>query len=117
MSTLLGPGDRVVCSRLGVAENPRTRMKGLLGRQSLGPGEGLLLKPAGSVHTAFMRFPIDVIFLDASMQVLRVERGVPPWRLKGTRGARAVLEMAAGAAERHGIAAGMTLRLADGAPA
>jgi uncharacterized protein len=115
MSTLLGPGDRVVCSRLSVADNARTRMKGLLGRQSLGPGEGLLLKPAGSVHTACMRFPIDVIFLDRRMRVLRVEPSVVPWRLKGTRGARAVLEMAAGAAEQQGIAAGMTLRVADGA--
>ena len=84
-------------------------MKGLLGRTALDPDEGLLLRPAGSVHTAFMRFPIDVVFLDGAMQVLRVEPNVPPWRMTGQRGARAVLETPAGAAERAGIAPGMQL--------
>ena len=108
---LIGSDDRVVCPRLSVADKPRARMKGLLGRRSLDPGEGVLLKPAGSVHTAFMRFPIDVVFLDRSMQVLRVAEDVRPWRLERQRGARAVLEMAAGAATGSGIAVGMRLRL------
>ena len=85
-------------------------MKGLLGRSALDPDEGLLLRPAGSVHTAFMRFPIDVVFLDGAMQVLRVEPNVRPWRVAGQRRARAVLELAAGSrrARRHcaGDAAG-----------
>ncbi|TML60208.1 MAG: DUF192 domain-containing protein, partial [Actinobacteria bacterium] len=55
-------------------------MKGLLGRTSLPDGEGLLLKPCGSVHTFFMRFPIDVVFLDRELSVVAVSAEVAPWR-------------------------------------
>jgi uncharacterized membrane protein (UPF0127 family) len=53
-----------VCERCLLAETALTRMKGLLGRRSLPSGEGILLKPASSVHMAFMRFAIDAVFLD-----------------------------------------------------
>lgn len=89
-----------------VADSIRTRMRGLLGRGELEPGQGLLLRPANSVHTAFMRFAIDVVFLDGELQVLDVVSAVPPWRLKTRRGARAVLELGAGEAARQGIAPG-----------
>ena len=94
-----------------VADSIRARTKGLLGRHSLEPGEGLLLRPANSVHTAFMRFAIDVVFLDKELQVLDVVEAVPPWRVKARRGARAVLELGAGEAARQGIAAGDSLRI------
>jgi uncharacterized membrane protein (UPF0127 family) len=104
---------RVVCPTLSVADTARTRMKGLLGRRSLDDGEGLLLRPAGSIHTAFMRFPIDAVFLDADMRVLRVAPNLPPWRLAVQRGAKAVVELPAGAAEGMGLAVGLTLELAE----
>jgi uncharacterized membrane protein (UPF0127 family) len=88
-------------------------MKGLLGRGSLGDGEGLLLRPAGSIHTAFMRFPIDAVFLDADLEVLRVESNLRPWRISAQRGAKAVVELPAGAAEGMGLAVGLTLELAE----
>jgi uncharacterized membrane protein (UPF0127 family) len=88
-------------------------MKGLLGRRSLDDGEGLLLRPAGSIHTAFMRFPIDAVFLDASMEVLRVEPNLRPWRIAAQRGAKAVVELPAGTAESRGLAVGLTLELAE----
>ncbi len=94
-----------------VADSIRARTKGLLGRRSLEPGEGLLLRPANSVHTAFMRFPIDVVFLDKELRVLDVAETVPPWRMKARRGARAVLELRAGEAARRGIARGDSLVL------
>ena len=90
-------------------------MKGLLGRHSLAEDEGLLLRPAGSVHTAFMRFPIDVVFLDRAMRVLRIAPNMKPWRMAGQRGARIVVELDAGAAERNGIAPGLQLRLEEAA--
>jgi len=104
---------RVVCPALSVADTARTRMRGLLGRRSLGDGEGLLLRPAGSIHTAFMRFPIDAVFLDADMRVLRVASNLQPWRLAAQRGAKAVVELPAGAAEGMGLAVGLTLELAE----
>jgi uncharacterized membrane protein (UPF0127 family) len=87
-------------------------MRGLLGRDSLAEGEGLLLKPCGSVHTLFMRFPIDVVFLDRELSVVAVRPKVRPWRTTGARGAKVTLELAAGEAARLGIAPGMQLRLA-----
>jgi uncharacterized protein len=116
VSSLLDENGNVVCPRLAVADTSRARIKGLLGRSSMGADEGLLLSPAGSVHTAFMRFAIDVVFLDRSMRVLRVEPRVRPWRVTGQRGARAILEMGAGAAERSGISPGMQLRRAEAVP-
>jgi uncharacterized membrane protein (UPF0127 family) len=97
---------RVVCGRCFVADSPLARMRGLLGRRGLDQGEGLLLRPAASVHTFFMRFPIDIVFLSRDNQVLKVAAGVPPWRTAGARGAKAVVELAAGEATRTGIRAG-----------
>jgi uncharacterized protein len=97
--------------RVVVAGSYWTRLRGLLGRRELGPGEGLLLRPASSVHTAFMRFPIDVVFLDRELRVLDVAEAVRPWRVKAKRGARAVLELGAGEAARQGIATGDNLRI------
>ena len=110
MSALLDEQGNIVCPRLAVADSMLARMKGLLGRKSMAADECLLLRPAGSVHTAFMRFPIDVVFLDRGLRVLRIEPHVRPWRMTGQRGARAILEMGAGGAERSGISPGMQLR-------
>ena len=68
----------VVCERAVIADQPLRRMRGLLGRRSLPAGDGLLLRPAPSVHTAFMRFPIDVVFLDRDLQVLKVVEALRP---------------------------------------
>ena len=100
---LAAADGRVVCGQCMLADSVLTRARGLLGRRALKPHEGLLLRPANSVHTAFMRFPIDIVFLDADLNVLAVEEAVPPWRAKARRGARAVLELAAGEAARQGI--------------
>jgi uncharacterized membrane protein (UPF0127 family) len=92
--------------RLELADTPWKRFRGLIGRRELVPGDAVLLRPCGSVHTCLMRFPIDVVFLDRDLTVLRVALAVPPWRLRAQRGARAVVELAAGEAERAGIGAG-----------
>jgi uncharacterized protein len=107
-------GGRVLCERCVVADRPLSRLRGLLGRSELPAGDGLLLRPSPSVHTWFMRFPIDVVFLDAQLRVLRVRKDLRPWRMAGQRGARAVLELAAGEAERRGISPGEQLRLITG---
>jgi uncharacterized membrane protein (UPF0127 family) len=101
----------VVCERCTLASSPLTRMRGLLGRRGLAEGEGLLLQPAGSIHTAFMRFPIDAVFLDGDQRVLKVAPGLQPWRAAAAKHSRAVLELAAGEAARVGLVAGDVLRL------
>ena len=99
----------VVCGRCVLADRPWSRVRGLLGRRSLGPNEGLLLRPVGSIHTMFMRFRIDVVFLDRDHAVVKVVHGLRPWRFAGARRAKAVLELPAGAAGRERLALGETL--------
>ena len=103
--------DRVVCERCLVADSPWTRMRGLLGRGGLESGEGLLLRPAGSVHMFFMRFPIDVVFLSRDGEVLKIVSDLRPWRTAGARRAKSALELGTGEAERHGIRVGSRLDL------
>ena len=106
-----GDGDPV-CERCRVADRPLGRMRGLLGRAALPAGEGVLLRPAAAVHTWFMRFPIDVVFLDADLRVTKVVPALRPWRLASGRGATGVLELAAGECERRRIAPGQQFALA-----
>ena len=83
------------------ARSAWSRMVGLLAHASLPVGEGLLLEPAWSIHTWFMRFPIDVVFLDRDRRVLAVFPALPPWRLvSGPRKAKTVLEFGAGTLHR-----------------
>ncbi len=73
------------------------RLRGLLGRDALAKGEGLHIVPCNSIHTFFMRFPIDVLFLDESGTVLRALDAIPPWRATRVYAkARSVLELPAG---------------------
>jgi uncharacterized membrane protein (UPF0127 family) len=102
-----------VCERCVVANTMLPRMRGLLGRRSLPAGEGLLIRPAPSVHTFFMRFPIDVVFLSRAGEVLKVSADVGPWRARSCRGAYAVLELAAGEAERRGVTVGDHIETED----
>jgi uncharacterized membrane protein (UPF0127 family) len=93
----------VVCEQGIVADRSFTRMRGLLGRSLLPAGEGLLLKPAPSIHTAFMRFPIDVAFLDGNLQVVKLVQQLKPWRTAAARRAKVALELAAGEISRRGL--------------
>jgi uncharacterized protein len=100
---------RVVCERCLIAKSALARMRGLLGRRELPAGEGILLRPAASVHTAFMRFPIDVVFLDREGTVLKIAPELRPWRAAAQRKSKAVLELAAGEAAGRGIEVGERL--------
>jgi uncharacterized protein len=96
-----------------LADRPLGRMRGLLGRSGLPAGEGLLLTPAPGIHTAFMRFPIDALFLDRNLRVVDIVERLRPWRVASERRARAVLELAAGECARRGIQVGDRLELRD----
>lgn len=102
--------ESVVCERATIADRAVTRMRGLLGRRALPSGEGLLLRPAASIHTAFMQFPIDVVFLDGDLRVLKLVQRLKPWRTASARSAKSVLELAAGESARREI--GLADRLA-----
>src|SRR5438876_6259023 len=87
-----------------VADNPWTRMRGLLGRKDLAPGRGLLIDPCSSVHMFFMRFPIDVVYLNKEDEVVRIATDLKPWRLSfGGKGAKRTIELPSGTLNRLGV--------------
>jgi uncharacterized membrane protein (UPF0127 family) len=93
-----------------VATSFISRFRGLMGVAALPPGTGLLLPRTRSVHTHFMRFPIDVVFLDSERRIVSVVQALRPWRLVRAKGAESVLELAAGECERLGLAEADLLR-------
>ncbi len=94
-----------------VADTPSSRRRGLLGRDGLAPGTGLLIRPCSSIHTWFMRFPIDAVFLDRDGRVVKIAERVGPFRLAfGGRAAAATLELPAGAAAGARLSVGDILR-------
>ena len=96
------------------AESLWARLVGLMGRRGLEEGEGVLLAPCSSVQTFFMRFPIDVIFVDGEAKVVKVAPALGPFRLAlGGRGARDALEVGAGTAARSDTAVGDRLAVED----
>jgi uncharacterized membrane protein (UPF0127 family) len=111
IANLDGP---IVCERCVLADSALRRMRGLLGRKNLDSGDGILIRPAPAIHTWFMRFAIDAVFLDRELNVLSVRPGLRPWRMASQRGARAVLELPAGEAERRGIEPGNRLEVSFG---
>ena len=104
--TLRREDGRIVCESCRVADTTLRRMRGLLGRSSLRAGEGIALRPAWSIHTAFMRFSIDVIFLDPDQTVIHIEHRLRPWRTASFRGAREIVEIAAGECEKAELEVG-----------
>jgi uncharacterized membrane protein (UPF0127 family) len=103
----------VVCERCEIPKSSFARMRGLLGRSGLEPGSGMLIDAAPSVMTFFMRFPIDVVFLDRDWMVVRVVHALKPWRVAGARRAVAALELPAGAAAEAGLQEGDVLALEE----
>ena len=102
-----------MCEAALIADNPWLRLRGLLGRDSLPPGEGILLTPSPSIHSAFMRFEFDVVFLDREMRVVRLVERLPAWKARSAKGAKSVLELAAGEIERRGLEVGDELAVTE----
>ncbi len=91
--------DQVIVAAGRVADNTWTRMKGLIGSKPLQEGEGLLIMPCSSIHTHFMSFPIDVLYVNTELQVVAIDDSMAPWRFgRLRRGVRFVIELPAGTA-------------------
>ena len=83
------------------------RGKGLLGRHGLDEKQGLWIKPCNNIHTFFMKFKIDCVFLNEQMIILRIASNMKPFRVAGpVWKARSVIELKAGAADKAGLAIG-----------
>ena len=88
-------------------------MRGLLGREGLPAGEGLLIRPTNAIHMWFMRFPIDAVFLGGHGEVMRIAPSLRPWRMAARRGARSVLELPAGTCAAHDLQVGDRVEFAS----
>jgi uncharacterized protein len=85
-----------LASHAEVAGSGAKRTKGLLGRKGLAPGEGMWIVPCEAVHTFWMQFSIDLVYLDRNHRVRKVVNSVPPWRLSGCLTAHSILELPSG---------------------
>lgn len=73
--------NKEISDNVKMADNFFTRSIGLLSKKSLSEGEGLIIKPCCSIHTFFMRFAIDVIFVNKKNEVIALYENVSPWRV------------------------------------
>ena len=103
----------ILLDRAEVALGAWARLKGLMGRKRLPPSEGMLLPRCNSVHTVFMRFPIDVIYLSKDDRVLKIVEKMPACHVSACWGAKSVLEMPANWAAKTGLRVGHVLEFGD----
>ena len=96
-----------------IADTSARRRVGLLKHTSLEPGSGLWIVPCESVHTFFMKFPIDLVYLDKKRRVRKVRHAVPPWRLSACLTAHSILELPAGTARQTGTLPGDELSIEE----
>jgi uncharacterized membrane protein (UPF0127 family) len=107
--------NQTICANCGVADNPLTRMKGLLGRETLDENEGLLIVPCSSIHMWGMKFPLDVIFLTRENVVTDFVENIAPGKIYASKRhhgkAHAALEVAAGTVAHTGLQRGDQLEI------
>jgi uncharacterized membrane protein (UPF0127 family) len=95
-----------VAALVEVATTRSARRRGLLGRDHLDDAAAFILEPCAAVHTAFMRFNIDVVFVNRAGYTVKIVENVPPWRMAVSLHAHTVIEMAAGSVRRHQVLLG-----------
>jgi uncharacterized protein len=103
--------DAMVASDVKLALSRGDRRQGLLGQNSLDPSVALVLSPCSSIHTMFMRFSIDVVFVDRDGRAVRIVADLPPWRIAVARRAYAVIELSAGSVRARDVRIGDELYL------
>ena len=102
--------NKLIAGNIKVAGSFMTRLIGLLGKKTLAPGEGLLLTPCRQIHTWFMSFEIDVVFLDNNGQIMASIAGMKPGLASPrVKNCCRVLEMAAGSIAKHNLHIGTVL--------
>jgi uncharacterized membrane protein (UPF0127 family) len=105
-----------VASRVELALDRNTRRRGLLGRLRMPPTSAMVISPCFAIHTAFMHFAIDVLFVDKHGRVVQVTRDLRPWRIALSVRARMVIELAAGVASQRDINVGDRVSFVDTEP-
>ncbi len=104
----------VLAEHVRVADTVWSRFMGLMFARELPTGHGLAIRPCNSIHMFFMRFALDVVFVDGEGRVVRVLESIRPWRASSfVRGAKAAIELPAGTTARGVVVPGMALRMVE----
>ena len=103
--------DTILGEAVEIADTSEKRRVGLLKHERLEPGTGLWIVPCESVNTFFMKFPIDLVYLDKQRKVRKVRHALPAWRLSACLTAHSILELPAGTVEKSGTVPGDELSL------
>lgn len=82
-------------------ESALERMRGLLLRPPLKAHQGLLITPCNSVHTFFMQYPLDLVYIDKTLQIIKIVHDIRPWRMSMAPAAWGVLELLGGSAQTY----------------
>jgi len=103
----------VLADSADVADTSEKRRTGLLKHMHLEPGQGLWIVPCESVHSFFMKFPIDLVYLDRHHKVRKVRHHMAPWRISACLTAHSILELPAGTLQATGTQAGDQLQIQE----
>lgn len=114
-SVLSADAGKVIASRVKAAKNPWTRFWGLMGKESLDEQAGLWIEPCNSIHSCFMRFAFDAVFLDKEGYIVDVVEVMRPWRFSHlVKGGRVTLELPEGRVRSLGLEVGQQLITSQG---
>jgi uncharacterized membrane protein (UPF0127 family) len=105
--------NTVLADAAEVADTSEKRRTGLLKHERLDPGQGLWIVPCESVHSFFMKFAIDLVYLDRNQKVRKVRHRMVPWRLSACLTAHSILELPAGAVAASGTEKGDQLEMVE----
>lgn len=112
MKLINSDGNSILADEIRPAKTFFSRLKGLMFRKKLKEGEALLLEPCNMVHTFFMRFPLDIVFLDRGMKVVYIIENMEPWKCSPmVKGCRSIIELPSGAVCKSGVRPGDILEL------
>ena len=108
--------DETIASEVELALTRTDRNRGLLGRTTFDLAAALVISPCWSIHTAFMKFAIDVVFVDRNGRAIRIVRNLAPWRIAVAARAHAVIELPAGSLTGRDLRIGDEIRLVPPPP-
>ena len=111
--SLTRTNDNCVIPNVSRTSNFLERMRGLLGSSPLTENEGLLITPCSSVHTIGMRYPIDLVFLDNRLTIVKTVSALKPWRMAVSNASSMVLELAPYSLDKLQLAIGQQLEWHD----
>ena len=107
--------ETIIAERAEVASSGPKRSKGLLGRKALDPGGGMWIIPCESVHTFFMQFALDLIYLDRKHRIKKLRSNVGPWRVSACLTAHSIIELPCGTIKDSESRVGDLLQLSPNA--